>query len=73
MAKRMSARDHERLAEERGRVAVGRPKYIEDVGGGLSRLQGRSRADLMPDRARGASSPLGMGSHAKKEERRKGR
>jgi hypothetical protein len=53
--------------EESRRVATGRPKYVEDVSGGLSRLQGRSRSDLVDDRARGHMSPLGR----KKMERNK--
>jgi hypothetical protein len=70
MPKRMSARDHERQAEQRGRVAVGRPKYIEDVGGGLSRLQGKSRSDLADDKTRGHMSPLSGRAHKQRKGKR---
>jgi hypothetical protein len=42
-----------------------------DVAADLARLKGMNRADLERDDRRGASSPLGMGSKSKKEERRK--
>jgi hypothetical protein len=40
------------------------------VAGDLARLKGMSRADLERDDKRGAASPLGMGSHSKKEKRK---
>jgi hypothetical protein len=52
------------------RMAEGRPKFAEDVATDLNRLGGRSRSDLATDDRRGAASPLGMGSHSKKEKRR---
>jgi hypothetical protein len=64
-------RKHEREAERK--VAEGRPKYAKDVQEGLGKLGGSSRSDLVRDDQRGHASPLGMGSHSKKEERRKGR
>jgi hypothetical protein len=33
----------------------------------LRSLKGKSRSDLVPDHKRGPSSPIGMGSHSKKE------
>lgn len=44
-----------------------------DVASDFLRLKGMSNAQLARDDKRGATSPLGMGSHSKKEERRKGR
>ncbi len=35
----------------------------------MASLKGQSRADLERDDRRGASSPLGMGSHSKRKER----
>jgi hypothetical protein len=42
-----------------------------DIAGDLTRLQGRTRNDLVPDRDRGALSPLGHGSYSVKREERK--
>lgn len=54
------------------------PKHREKVAGveiaeKLRKLQGKSRSDLVSDRGRGASSPLGQGTGAKKKMERKGR
>jgi hypothetical protein len=38
----------------------------------LVRLKGQSRADLERDDMRGAGSPLGMGTHSKREMERRG-
>ena len=42
-----------------------------DVDADLARLKGRSRSDLADDKARGAASPLGHGTGAKKEGKRR--
>jgi hypothetical protein len=70
MVKRMSAREHERDAEQRGKVATGRPKFARDVEQRMAELGGARRSDLQRDDVRGPSSPLGMG-RAKKERRDK--
>ena len=61
-------RKHEREGEKR--VAMGRPSYAKDVQEGMSRLGGQSTSKLELDDRRGAASPLGMGSHSKKEKRK---
>jgi hypothetical protein len=64
----MARREHERKVEERmarGRLA----RRQGDVAGDLSRLQGKSRNDLVPDHERAASSPLGA-RRMEKEKRR---
>jgi hypothetical protein len=44
------------------------------VAADMARLKGFSSSNLIEDKARGATSPLGMGSHsAKKMERKKGK
>ena len=65
------SRKHEREGERR--MAQRAPTYARDVSADLARLKGTSRNDLAGDHARGASSPLGMGSYSKKMERKKGR
>jgi hypothetical protein len=62
------SRKHEREAERR--VAVGRPSYAKNVEADMARLQGRSTSKLEPDAQRGASSPLGHGTHSWKEKRK---
>jgi hypothetical protein len=64
----MAGREHERRVEEqmaRGRLA----RRQGDVAGDFSRLQGRSRNDVVPDHERAASSPLGA-RRMEKEKRR---
>ena len=60
MAKRVTARDHERM------MAEGKPTYSKDVQANVNRLQGKSRSDLVPDSVRGAASALGHGTGSKK-------
>ena len=65
MARQASA--DKRAAEHRARSDERRA----DVADKLSRLKGSTRDDLFDDRSRGASSQLGHGQIAEREERRK--
>jgi hypothetical protein len=58
------------MAEKHDERSKARKK---DVAEHLSRLKGKSRADLASDKGRGASSSLGHGHIAEREERRKRR
>jgi membrane protein involved in colicin uptake len=60
MARRASA--DKRAAERRARS----DERKADVADKLSRLKGSTKDDLFDDRSRGATSPIGMGTGAKK-------
>jgi hypothetical protein len=62
------SRKHEREGEKR--MAQSRPSYAKDVQERMTGLGGKSTSKLEPDDRRGAASPLGMGSHSKKEKRK---
>jgi hypothetical protein len=59
------ARKHEREAERR--MAMGASRYARDVQERMTGLGGQSTSKLEPDAQRGASSPLGHGTHSWKE------
>jgi len=52
------------------RVSRGNANYETPTNERLAALKGRSRSDIVSDRERGASSPVGAGSHSKPAKRK---